>query len=185
MSASNRDPIFQLQPIDPERYRKDTRLSSLAILTSFAVLAMSFAAFTVWLFDDPDSRTIVWNLLGVLLGLLSTLVLVRTVYWSQSWMASARYGWQLKRCLMRLTNAMHRLETAQSQGDIEALRMLRFYHLGVDQMQSLEGGGQLDDEPDALRQQVLQALNEHGLDPDQRRFEADWPHHLRRLQASE
>ena len=185
MPSSPQTPVFQLQTIDPERYRRETRRSSLIVLLSFAVLAMNCATLTVHLFDDPQQGSVVWNLLGVLLGLLITALLVRTVYWSLPWMASARYGWRLKRCLMRIGNAMHRLERAEAAGDPEALRILRFYHLGVDQMQTLEGGGRLDDDTDPLRKRVLASLHARGLVPEQTRFEAHWDAHLKRLPAAD
>lgn len=185
MPSSQQTPGFQLQPIDPERYRRDTRISSLVVLLSFAVIAMAFATLTVRLFDDPEQGSIIWNLLGVLLGLLATVLLVRLVYWKQPWMASARYGWRLKRCLMRISNAIHRLEAAQAAGDPEALRMLRFYHLGVEQMQSLEGGGRLDDDIDPLRERVLAELRARGLPAEQNRFEAHWEQLLKRLPGTD
>lgn len=170
--------MFEIQPFNPEEYRRQTRRSALIVILIFALLAMSLAMLAVSLFGEPGGDNFRWNLGGVLAGLLLTVAVVRTQLWSQPWMAAAVYGWQLKRNLMRITNGMHRVSAAVEAGDPLAMRILRFYHLGLGQMHRLDGNSsgqlQLLAEVEAHRQRML----EQGLDPEQRSFDPAWMNRL-------
>jgi DNA repair ATPase RecN len=117
----------------------------------------------------------------VLLGLGLSIALVRYKLWSQPWMAPALYGWQLKRKLLRITNQMHRLKAAVAAGDAQAMQLLRFYHLGVSQMQQLDGNtsdlSQMRREVDQHREAMEQA----GLDVQQERFNPAWLERLKQF----
>jgi hypothetical protein len=89
-------------------------------------------------------------------------------------MAPAVYSWQLKRSLMSITNVMHHVTAAVEQGDPVAMKLLRFYHLGLNQMHQLDGNSsdhsQLIREMD-LHKQRMQAL---GIDTGQTRLDPAW-----------
>lgn len=166
--------MFEIKPMNPELYRQQTRRSTLTILLTFAALAMLLAGLAVLLFGEPGGDNFRWNLGGVIAGLLLTVLLVRKLYWTQPWMAAAVYGWQLKRSLMRVTNVMHHVQAGVAAGRPEALRLLRFYHLGLAQMHQLDGNSsglsQMVHEIDAHRER-LAAL---GLDTEQTRLDPAW-----------
>jgi hypothetical protein len=166
--------MFTITPTSPETYRQQTRRITLLIAGGFVVLALLFSALAVTLFGTPGGDNFRWNLSGVLVGLALTLALVRLCLWSQPWMAPAVYGWQLKRSLMRITNVMHHVKTAVAAGDPAAMKLLRFYHLGVTQMHQLDGNSsdlsQMVREIDAHREAMLA----QGLDPEQNRLDAQW-----------
>ncbi len=99
---------------------------------------------------------------------------MRQVFWSQPWMAAAVYGWQLKRSLMRVTNVMHRLKAAVQTRDPAAMKLLRFYHLGLNQMHLLDGNtSSLDQMADEVEQHRI-AMQAQGLDPEQLRLDRQW-----------
>lgn len=152
--------MFEIKPIGPEAYRRQTRRSTLTILLVFAPLAMLLSGLAVLLFGEPGGDNFRWNLGGVIAGLLLTVLLVRRVFWTQPWMAAAVYGWQLKRSLMSVTNVMHHVQAGVAAGDPTAMRLLRFYHLGVTQMHQLDGNSS------ALSQMV------HEIDQHKARLEA-------------
>lgn len=166
--------MFEISPFDPEIYRRQTRRIAVLLLLIFAALAMALSTAAVMLFGSAEADNFRWNLGGVLVGLLLTIALVRFKLWSQPWMAPAVYGWRLKRSLMRVTNAMHRVTRGVEAGDPVAMRVLRFYHLGLTQMHQLDGNSsglsQMVREIDAHRERML-AL---GLDIEQTRFEPSW-----------
>ncbi|MNQ65176.1 hypothetical protein D3C85_796250 [compost metagenome] len=89
-------------------------------------------------------------------------------------MAPAVYSWQLKRSLMSVTNVMHHVTAAVDAGDPTAMKLLRFYHLGLNQMHQLDGNssdhGQLRREMQE-HEATMQAL---GLDPEQTRLDPAW-----------
>jgi hypothetical protein len=84
------------------------------------------------------------------------------------------YGWQLKRNLMRVTNVMHKVTDRVQANDPMALKVLRFYHLGLTQMHELDANSsaqaQLVGEIEAHKAK-MQAL---GLDTEQTRFDPSW-----------
>ncbi len=175
--------MFEIQPFNPEEYRRQTRRSALIVILIFALLAMSLAMLAVSLFGEPGGDNFRWNLGGVLAGLLLTVAVVRTQLWSQPWMAAAVYGWQLKRNLMRITNVMHHVSAGVQAGEPSVMKLLRFYHLGVTQMHRLDGNssglGPLVREIDQLRE----AMEARGLDIEQTRLDPAWFEQLKKAGA--
>ena len=89
-------------------------------------------------------------------------------------MASAVYGWQLKRSLMSVTNVMHKVSERVQANDPSAIKLLRFYHLGLIQMHELDANSsaqaQLVGEIEAHKAK-MQAL---GIDIAQTRLDPAW-----------
>ena len=166
--------MFEIQPMSPERYRKETRTITLAILAIFVLLALTSATVAVKLFGEPGGDNFRWNLLGVLTGLIATVAIVRLKLWSTPWMAPAVYGWRLKRSLMRVTNQMHQVKAGVEVKDPVAMKLLRFYHLGVTQMYQLDGN--LTELSQMVREidQHREAMEVQGLDIEQSRLDPPW-----------
>ena len=166
--------MFEIKPMSPEAYRQQTRRSTLYIALLFALLALMISGLAVMLAGVPGGDNFRLNLAGVIAALIVTFMLVRYVFWSQPWMAAAVYGWQLKRSLMRVTNAMHHVTAGVMAGDVSALKLLRFYHLGITQMY------QLDANSSALSQMVREIdlhkarLEALSIDTEQTRLDPAW-----------
>lgn len=175
--------MFEIQPMSPESYRQQTRRSTLVLVVVFLLLAMLCATASTQLFGTPGGNNFKWNLLGVLSGLGLTIGLVRYQFWAQPWMAAAAYGWRLKRSLMRVTNVMHHVQAGVSAGDESAMKLLRFYHLGVTQMHQLDGNSadlsQMVGEINAHREVMAQ----HGLELEQNRLDLAWLEQVKRFRA--
>lgn len=131
--------MFTLQKLDPTNYRQRTRKSSLILIVVFAALGMALASLLVIIWGTPGGNNFRLNLLGVVLGLITTLLLVKLVFIKQPFMQEAIYGWHLKRNLMRVTNKMHTIKDLAAKDHTQALQLLHFYHLALEQMHSLEG----------------------------------------------
>lgn len=166
--------MFEIKPMDPLVYRSETRRSTLIVTVIFIALAMLLSGLAVMLFGEPGGDNFRFNLGGVIAAVLVMAALVRLRFWSQPWMAASAYGWQLKRNLMRITNIMQHVTAGVQAGDPTAMKLLRFYHLGLTQMH------QLDANSSALSQMVRE-IDEHrermeslGLDPDQKRLDPAW-----------
>ena len=170
--------MFEIRHPDPQLYRQQTRKSTLVVLVIFAVLAMSLSALVVALFGSPEGSNFRWNLAGVLLGLIATIMLVRSLFWHQNWMQPAVYGWQLKRSLMSVTNVMHQVEAGVQAGSPEAMKLLRFYHLGQLEMHRLDGNPQAADDLSKQMEQHRKAMLEKGLSIEQYRFDPAWLNNL-------
>lgn len=172
---------FELQTLDPASFRQQTRNATLRIVAVFAVSAISLSALLVAWLGEPGGNNFRWNLTGVLLGLFFTSALVGGLFRKQQWMQASVYSWQLKRCLMRITNRMHALEAAVAAGQPEALCVLRFYHQALYHMHQLEGN-------DSCQNDLVQNMNQHAelleqqqLPLDQPCFKASWTDYLKQL----
>ncbi len=166
--------MFELKPCDPVTYRQQTRRSTLIVAVLFVALAMLLSSLAVMLFGEAGGDNFRYNVGGVFAGVLITLALVRGPFWTQPWLAPAVYGCQLKRNLMRVTNVMHKVTDRVQANDPTALKVLRFYHLGLTQMHELDANSsaqaQLVGEIEAHKAK-MQAL---GLDTEQTRFDPSW-----------
>lgn len=176
--------MFEIKQSNPEKYRQQTRRSTLIIVVIFLVLGMLLSTVAVWLFGEPGGDNFRWNLGGILAGLLLTMALVRFKFWQQPWMAPAVYGWQLKRRLMSITNAMHHVTAGVAAHDPSAMKLLRFYHLGLTQMHQLDGNSS------ALSQMVAE-INRHkasmavlGMDTEQNQLDTAWLETVKKANAA-
>ena len=171
--------MFEIQPMSPELYRQQTRRSTLIVAVIFIALAMLLSSLAVMLFGEPGGDNFRFNIGGVAAGVVLTIALVRGPLWSQAWLAPAIYGWQLKRSLMRVTNVMHKVTERVQANDPTAIKLLRFYHLGLTQMHALDANSsaqaQLLSEVEAHKAK-MQAL---GIDTEQTRLDPAWLEHLR------
>lgn len=166
--------MFEIQPKNAQTYRQQTRRSTVIIALIFLALAMGLSTAAVALFGEPGGDNLRFNVGGVFVAVLLIVALMRGKLWSQPWMAAAVYGWQLKRSLMSVTNIMHQVTAAVATGDPVAMKLLRFYHLGLHQMHELDGNssdhGQLTREMDEHKAR-MQAL---GIDTEQTRLDPAW-----------
>lgn len=175
--------IFTLESRDPEQYRRETRKSNLIIMVTFAVLAMALASLSVHFFGNPEGGNTLWNLAGVLVGVIATTAVFKLHFWRQPWMEAARYGWRLKRSLMSITNILHTVKDGVEQGNPTALRVMRFYHLGLEQMYRLENNeSALCDLLDESRSH-LNTLQAQEIDPEQPSLDPAWIEQLKPKKA--
>ena len=166
--------MFEIQPQNPERYRSQTRRSTIIIALIFLALAMVLSTTAVALFGEPGGDNLRFNVGGVFVSVLLMAALMRGMFWTQPWMAPAVYGWRLKRSLMSITNVMHQVTAAVEKGDPTAMKLLRFYHLGLSQMHELDGNSsdhsQLTREMDQHKAR-MEAL---GIETDQTQLNPAW-----------
>ncbi|AQZ94558.1 DUF3087 family protein [Halopseudomonas phragmitis] len=166
--------MFEIQRLDPENYRQQTRRSSLILIVIFATLAMLLASLSVQLFGEPGGNNFRWNLAGILAGLALTVLLVRGYLYRQPWMAAALYGWRLKRNLMRITNVMHLLKAGVERDNPQAMKLLRFYHLGLEEMHRLEGNAEGLSQMVREMDQHRERMEKQGLEVDLCRLDEAW-----------
>ena len=166
--------MFEIKPMDPHTYRQQTRRSTLIIVVLFVLLTMLLSTGAVSLLGQHGGDNFRYNLGGVIAGVLLTFALVRLQFWQQPWMAAAVYGWQLKRHLMRVTNVMHQVTSGVSANNPAAMKLLRFYHLGLLQMHQLDGNTSALSSLTREIDQHREHMQAQGLDLDQTRFDSAW-----------
>lgn len=170
----NSTAFFRLKKINPEEYRSQTRKATWIIIAIFVALAMLLSSLMVMFFGEPGGDNFRLNIAGVAAGVLTTAALVRLVFIKQPWMAANIYGWQLKRSLMSVTNVMHHVTDGVTAHNPVAMKLLRFYHLGLIQMHQLDANSsetsQIIHEINAHVEQMLEA----GIDCDQQALDPAW-----------
>ena len=172
--------MFEIQPMNADTYRQQTRRSTVIIALIFLALAMFLSTAAVALFGEPGGDNLRFNVGGVFVAVLVMAALMRKVFWTQAWMAPAVYNWQLKRSLMSVTNVMHHVTSAVEAGDPIAVKVLRFYHLGLNQMHELDGNS-------SDHSQLIREMDQHkarmqalGIDTEQTRLDPAWLEALKR-----
>lgn len=166
--------MFEIQPMDPLLYRAQTRRSTLILCAILAALCISLATLSVALFGEPGGNNFRWNLGGVIAGLLLTIALVRLQLWQQPWMAPAVYGFRLKRNLMKVTNILHKVQAGVAANDPTAMRVLRFYHLGLMQMHQLDGNSSATSDMVKEVDQHCERMLEQGIELQQSHLDPSW-----------
>lgn len=166
--------MFEIQPQNPETYRRQTRRSTIIIALIFLALAMVLSTAAVAMFGEPGGDNTRFNVGGVFVAVLLMAALMRGTFWTQPWMAPAVYGWQLKRSLMSVTNIMHQVTAAVEKDDPTAMKVLRFYHLGLNQMHQLDGNS-------SDHSQLIREMDQHkarmealGIDTEQTQLNPAW-----------
>ncbi len=175
--------MFEIQQQNPERYRQQTRRSTLIIALGFVALAMLLSTTAVMLFGQPGGDNFRWNMSGVVLALVLTVAVVRRVMWTKPWMAAAVYGWRLKRSLMRITNVMHHVKAGVAVHDPDAMHLLRFYHLGLTQMHQLDANSSALSEAVAEIDRHRERMQSVGMDIDQPALDSNWIAAVKKISA--
>ena len=166
--------MFEIQPQNPERYRSQTRRSTIIIALIFLALAMVLSTTAVALFGEPGGDNLRFNVGGVFVAVLLMAALMRGTFWTQPWMAPAVYGWQLKRSLMSITNVMHQVMAAVEKEDPTAMKLLRFYHLGLSQMHELDGNSSDHSQLTREMAQHKARMEALGIEIDQTQLNPGW-----------
>ena len=174
--------FFELVTINPDDYRQQTRKATWIIIIVFAALAMLLSCLSVMFWGEPGGDNLRLNIAGVATGLLITAALVR-LFSKQPWMAANLYSWRLKRSLMSITNVMHHVTAGVAEQNISAMKLLRFYHLGLMQMH------QLDANTSEISQMVTE-VNEHkqrmqelNINCDQQILNPSWIQEVKKIKT--
>jgi hypothetical protein len=177
--------MFEIKDIDPAFYRKQTRNATLKIMAIFIVIGMITATSFVEYLGPYSSNHIVLNLLGAFVGLVITGLIVRFFFKDSAWMNEAMYGWRLKRSLMHITNVIDKVKAKANHDDEKALKILRFYHLGLTQMYQLEENSHELIEIKSEKEQLVQRLVNLGIDINQTRFDPSMVEEYKDHEASQ
>jgi hypothetical protein len=163
--------MFKIEEIDPVYYRKQTRKSTLIIMAIFIIIGFISARYTVIYFGEDSTNHMVLNFLGAFAGLLITFGIVNAFFKDSNWMKEAMYAWRLKRHIMYIYNVMTRLQEAAERGDVEAIKILRFYQLATEQMYRLDNNSHELIELRIQMQELESKMKEMGIEENQTKFD--------------
>jgi hypothetical protein len=163
--------MFKIEEIDPVHYRKQTRKSTMIIMGIFIVIGFITARLTIIYFGEYTNNHIVLNFLGAFVSLFITFWIVNAFFKDANWMKEAIYAWRLKRHLMTIYNAMNRLHDASDQGDIVAIKILRFYQLGTQQMYRFDNNSHELIELESQMRELESKMKDRGIESNQTEFD--------------
>lgn len=166
--------MFKIEEIDPVFYRKQTRKATLIVMAIFIVIGFGTATLAVDLFGEYSSNHLVLNFIGAFVGLLITGTIVKLFFADKQWMNEAIYAWRLKRNLMYISNVLNNVKEAVENGDEQAMKILRFYHLGLEQMHRLEDNNQALIDVVAEKKELEDKMTERNLELNQVEFDFTW-----------
>ncbi len=166
--------MFKIEPIDPVYYRKKTRNATLIIMAVFIVIGFAFSSLTVHYLGDFSNNKLVLNFMGAFVGLMLTAYIIKTFFANKPWMKESMYAWRLKRNLMYITNVLDKVQEAAKQNDPHALKVMRFYHLGLEHMHKLEANSSASIDILAEKKEIEKKITELGLELNQIEFDPSW-----------
>ncbi|BBP45843.1 hypothetical protein THMIRHAS_12160 [Thiosulfatimonas sediminis] len=169
--------MFTIEPIDAIIYRRKSRNATLVMLAIFIVIGFLFASLSVHYLSEYNSNKLVLNFLGAFVGLLITAVIVKKFMADKPIMAEAMYGFRLKRNLMHVTNRLRHIQEAVQKDDPQAMKILRFYHLGLTQMHQFEQNSSALLDMEVEKRQLEQKMTHLGLELEQLSFDPEWVKH--------
>lgn len=166
--------MFKIEKIDPVYYRKQTRKATLIVMAIFIVIGFITATLAVDWFGEYSSNHLVLNFIGAFVGLLITAGIVKVFFANKPWMNEAIYAWRLKRNLMYISNVLNNLKQAVENNDQQAMKILRFYHLGLEQMHKLEDNNQALIDIVAEKKELEEKMRKLDLELNQVEFDFTW-----------
>ncbi|MFN3359188.1 MAG: DUF3087 family protein, partial [Pseudomonas sp.] len=81
---------------------------------------------------------------------------------------------QLKHSLMSVTNVMHKVTERVQAGDPTAMKVLRFYHLGLTQMHALDANSSAQAQLVGEVQAHADNMQRLGIETEQTRLDPTW-----------
>ena len=166
--------MFKIEEIDPVFYRKQTRKATLIIMGIFIVIGFITARLTVHWLGEYSNNHLVLNFMGAFVGLLITAAIMKAYFADKPWMREAIYAWKLKRHLMYISNVMRPLKEAVDNQDPQAMKILRFYHLGTEQMHRLEDNSHALMDMLGEKKELENKMRELDLELNQIEFDMEW-----------
>lgn len=166
--------MFQIEEIDPTVYREKTRKATFIVMGIFLVIGFAMATSFVDWFGEYSNNHIVLNFLGAFVGLLMTFMIVKWFFVDKPWMKEAMYSWRLKRSLMYITNVHKRVQEAAANDDENAMKVMRFYHLGLTQMHQLENNHHALIDMKTEKDELVEKMTKKGMELNQDSFDPQW-----------
>ncbi|WP_019556337.1 DUF3087 family protein [Thiomicrorhabdus arctica] len=166
--------MFKIETIDPKVYRKKTRNATLIIMFMFIIIGFGTAHLAVTTLGEYSNNKLILNLLGAFVGLMITGLIVKTWFADKDWMKESMYSWRLKRNLMHVTNVLQKVKDQVDENDAHSLKILRFYHLGLEQMHQLEDNNHALIDLGAEKRALEVKMTELGQDLNQTEFDPQW-----------
>ena len=165
---------FQIENIEPAIYRKKSRNATLIMMAIFIVIGFICAQISVEMLGEYNNNKIVLSFMGAFVGLAITAWITKTFLANKPVMYEAMYGFRLKRNLMHVSNKLRPIKEAAEAGDTNAMRCLRFYHLGLSQMHKFDQNSVAQLDLKVEMEALERKMSELELELNQTTFDPAW-----------
>ena len=156
---------MRLQDIDKDLYRSRLRATSAGFIFAFAVLSVIFGSLLIMLLSDGQGSNFKYNLSGVVLGLVASIVIFSGVK-EKPYFKEIFYVWSLKKSLMPIYNKLARIRQAAFDGDITALLIYKYYQTASKQIYLLDDNTLTLSDTEKALQEILDYEQNHQLQID-------------------
>lgn len=137
----------------------------------FVVIGFSSARLTATTIGQYSNNPILFEFIGAFIGLIITIYVMKAFFAKADWMQEAIYSLNLKRTLMKINNHLRPLQTAEKDNDEIAIKTLRYYHIGLQQMNKLENNSHALIDMAAEMKQLEAKMIERNMDLEQLTFD--------------
>lgn len=131
---------MQLQQIDKVRYRKHLNMASVLATAVLIVFALIYGQILIHFFAPADGNNFKLNLVGVILGVISLLMVFNLVR-RHPYLTEVMYVWDLKQANNQIYRKLHHIKSALADSDntnIDAITILNYYYAASKQQYNLD-----------------------------------------------
>lgn len=128
---------MKLQQIDKDRYRKHLNMASVIAIAILIILSLVYAQLFIHFFADGESSNFKFNLLGVILGIISLIPIFNQVR-SHPYLTEVMYVWELKQATNKIYRKLHKINAAVANADVDAIIILNYYYTASQQLYVLD-----------------------------------------------
>jgi len=135
---------MKLQQIDKIRYRKHLNMASVVATAVLIAFALFYGQVLIHFFAPADGNNFKLNLVGVILGVVSLLVVFNRVR-QHAYLTEVMYVWDLKQTNNKIYRKLHHIKSALNDSDnkdntvnIDAIIILNYYYAASKQQYNLD-----------------------------------------------
>jgi len=135
---------MKLQQIDKARYRKHLNMASVVATAVLIVFALVYGQILIHFFSPADGNNFKLNLVGVILGVISLLVVFNLVR-RHPYLTEVMYVWGLKQANNKIYRKLHHIKLALNDSgnndnsvNIDAITILNYYYTASKQQYNLD-----------------------------------------------
>ncbi|MDX2319296.1 MAG: DUF3087 family protein [Moritella sp.] len=131
---------MKLQQIDKERYRKHLNMASVVATAILIFFALFYGQILIHFFAAADGNNFKLNVVGVILGVISLLILFNLVR-RHPYLTEVMYVWDLKQANNQIYRKLHHIKAALANSDntnIDAITILHYYYAASKQQYNLD-----------------------------------------------
>ena len=134
---------MKIESINKPLYRRKANIVIVGFVVLFTLSSLAFGSLLISLFgnqavvEQESTGNFHWNLIGVLLGLLTSVSLLNQVK-GHPFFKEVVYVWQMKQLHNRILRRLKQIKSAAEQEDLQAYTILKFYYQSQKQIFELD-----------------------------------------------